>query len=220
LNKKGPIELIRELSRRRVIRSVGAYIGAVWVVSLGAAELFPTFGLPDGSVRALVLIGLAGIPLVALLSWKFDLTRGGLIRDSRRDTGESPVPRSGAVPPRTTVTRHRGDFVTVSWTRRDGVRAKRDFSNNFTIGRDPDVDLQLDDARVSRRHLEIRLENGRWKVHDLHSSNGTYLNGSPVIELELPDSCRLRLDRHGPELSIDVHRQGDTTVRRPFRRRA
>lgn len=191
----------------------------MWVLSLGAAELFPTFGLPDWSVRALVLIGLAGIPIVALLSWKFDLTRGGLIRESRRDAGESSTSRIGAEPPRTTVTRHRGEFVTVSWARRDGVRAQRDFSQSFTVGRDPDVDLQLDDSRVSRRHLEVRLEDRRWRIRDLQSSNGTYLNGSPVTELDLPTSCQLRLDRHGPELTIDVHRPGDTTVRRPSRHR-
>ncbi len=43
----------------------------------------------------------------------------------------------------------------------------------MTIGRAPDNQLTLEDAQVSRRHAEIRLERGSWTVIDLGSSNGT-----------------------------------------------
>ena len=47
----------------------------------------------------------------------------------------------------------------------------------FVIGRSRDCDLVLDDPNVSRRHAELRRENGGWAVHDLGSTNGIKLNG-------------------------------------------
>lgn len=53
------------------------------------------------------------------------------------------------------------------------------------IGRDPvECQLQYDNARypmVSRKHAELRFEAGRWIVHDLNSSYGTYVNGQRVV---------------------------------------
>jgi len=47
----------------------------------------------------------------------------------------------------------------------------------FVIGRSRECDLVLDDPNVSRRHAELRRENGGWAVHDLGSTNGIKLNG-------------------------------------------
>ena len=42
----------------------------------------------------------------------------------------------------------------------------------------PDVDLDTDDpeAKVSRRHARITLDNGQYFVEDLGSTNGTFIN--------------------------------------------
>jgi pSer/pThr/pTyr-binding forkhead associated (FHA) protein len=42
----------------------------------------------------------------------------------------------------------------------------------------PDVDLDSDDpeAKVSRRHARIILQNGQYLVEDLGSTNGTFIN--------------------------------------------
>ena len=42
----------------------------------------------------------------------------------------------------------------------------------------PDVDLDPDDpeAKVSRRHARIKLQNGQYSVEDLGSTNGTFVN--------------------------------------------
>jgi hypothetical protein len=47
----------------------------------------------------------------------------------------------------------------------------------FVIGRGRDCDLVLDDPNVSRKHAELREEDGAWAVHDLGSTNGIKLNG-------------------------------------------
>ncbi len=48
------------------------------------------------------------------------------------------------------------------------------------IGRSSDQ-IHLSDNSASRRHAEIRPDNGSWLLVDLNSSNGTYLNGQRVV---------------------------------------
>jgi signal transduction histidine kinase len=48
------------------------------------------------------------------------------------------------------------------------------------IGRSSDQ-IHLSDHSASRRHAEIRPNNGAWMLLDLNSSNGTYLNGQRVV---------------------------------------
>jgi pSer/pThr/pTyr-binding forkhead associated (FHA) protein len=53
------------------------------------------------------------------------------------------------------------------------------------IGRDQDMDIVVDHASVSRRHVQVRLEpSGRWAVEDLDSANGSFLNGRRLAARE------------------------------------
>jgi serine protease Do len=47
------------------------------------------------------------------------------------------------------------------------------------IGR-RDADLLLDDPQVSRSHAVVRMVNGALEIEDLHSANGTFVNGSRI----------------------------------------
>ena len=53
------------------------------------------------------------------------------------------------------------------------------------IGRHPDSDIFLDDITVSRRHAEFLKQSGGYRVRDVGSLNGTYLNRER-IEDEAP----------------------------------
>lgn len=53
-------------------------------------------------------------------------------------------------------------------------------SSEVVVGRSPDVDVTLNFAAVSRRHLEIRFDAGRTLLTDLGSRNGTAINGDAV----------------------------------------
>ena len=46
------------------------------------------------------------------------------------------------------------------------------------LGKSPSADIVFDHAHVSRRHAQITLEGGRYRIRDLGSKNGTFVNGS------------------------------------------
>jgi len=50
------------------------------------------------------------------------------------------------------------------------------------VGRHSDADLRLPMADVSRRHCRFEFADGGWRVRDLSSLNGTFLNGERVTE--------------------------------------
>src|SRR5690606_15804971 len=49
------------------------------------------------------------------------------------------------------------------------------------IGRSSEA-LPLTDNTVSRRHAELTPDDGVWWIRDLHSQNGTYVNGVRIVE--------------------------------------
>ncbi len=53
------------------------------------------------------------------------------------------------------------------------------------IGRLPDNQLVLDDARVSRHHAQLRAVRGRYIVFDLDSTGGLFVNGQRVTQCPL-----------------------------------
>jgi FHA domain-containing protein len=61
------------------------------------------------------------------------------------------------------------------------------------IGRLSACDIPLGDPQVSRRHAEVRRDDEGFAVHDLGSTNGTVVNGTPVQERRLVDGDELRI---------------------------
>lgn len=57
----------------------------------------------------------------------------------------------------------------------------------FTIGRHESTDLQINSSRVSREHARLLYENGVYRVQDLGSTNGTFLNGRRIDQSVLND---------------------------------
>ncbi|MBN1421010.1 MAG: FHA domain-containing protein [Planctomycetes bacterium] len=73
----------------------------------------------------------------------------------------------------------------------------------FTVGRAPDSDLQLPDARTSHAHARLLREGPRVFVEDRGSTNGTWVNGEKVQRAELLPGDDLligasRFTYHGP----------------------
>lgn len=78
----------------------------------------------------------------------------------------------------------------------------------WVLGRDPDADLRLDAADVSRRHARFSVATGTVVVRDLESTNGTFVNGDRVALTELRHGDRLRFGNVALELfSLAAGRQ-------------
>ncbi len=83
------------------------------------------------------------------------------------------------------------------------------------VGRSPDNDLILEgDDGVSARHCEIRREGDVWRLIDLDSTNGTWLDGRRVTECELPAAACIQLGSSGPELGFLLEELPATEVDR------
>jgi hypothetical protein len=58
-------------------------------------------------------------------------------------------------------------------------------SPTISLGRSLDNDIIIDDARVSRKHAQLRRRYRRYVIFDLGSKGGTTVNGYPVQECVL-----------------------------------
>jgi len=76
-----------------------------------------------------------------------------------------------------------GEFLAIS-----GVSA--------VIGRDPNVEIQLDSPFVSRRHAKIVFEDGYWFIEDLYSKNGVFSHTTRI-----QPGKRVRLN-HGDMIQV------------------
>lgn len=63
------------------------------------------------------------------------------------------------------------------------------------IGRLGESDLVLADPGVSRRHAEVRREDGRYVISDLGSTNGTMVNEATIGERVLEEGDRITVGR-------------------------
>lgn len=79
--------IIAELKRRRVFGATAAYAMVAFILMQLGEIVFPAFHLPDWALQILIILLIIGFPLVAILSWFFDITPRGLVRTD--DEGRS-----------------------------------------------------------------------------------------------------------------------------------
>ncbi|MEV7220790.1 FHA domain-containing protein [Streptomyces sp. NPDC093681] len=79
-----------------------------------------------------------------------------------------------------------------------------DPSRSYALGRDPQGELVFDDARVSWRHATISFNGRGWVVEDHGSTNGTFVHGQRVQQMELGAGTVLNLGNatDGPRVSL------------------
>jgi adenylate cyclase len=82
---------IEELRRRGVLRSGLVYLAGTWLAVQVLETLVPIFGLPETSIRWVVVAMAVGFIPVLALSWAFQWTRHGLRRE--QDVGADPAVR-------------------------------------------------------------------------------------------------------------------------------
>lgn len=64
-----------------------------------------------------------------------------------------------------------------------------------TAGRHPESDIFLDDITVSRRHAEIERRGDAYRVRDVGSLNGTYLNRERIEDAELANGDEVQIGK-------------------------
>jgi pSer/pThr/pTyr-binding forkhead associated (FHA) protein len=111
-------------------------------------------------LRILLIVSLYG-----LLGWAFFT----LWRDLRRQVSMTHV---AAVP-----------LLRLSGEAETGETYNFSFSlEEISAGRDPAADLCLDHPTISAHHARLSYHHSQWWLEDLHSKNGTFLNGELVRE--------------------------------------
>ncbi|TBO58560.1 FHA domain-containing protein [Streptomyces kasugaensis] len=81
-----------------------------------------------------------------------------------------------------------------------------DPSRSYTVGRDPQGDMVLDDARVSWRHATVRWAGHSWIIEDQGSTNGTYVQGRRIHQMEIGPGATVHLGNatDGPRVSLSA----------------
>jgi adenylate cyclase len=85
---------LAELKRRKVVRVAAMYAAMTFVVLQAADLILPALMLPEWTYRLLVLLALAGFPLVVVLGWALEVTPDGVRLTQPRDqtTREDALP--------------------------------------------------------------------------------------------------------------------------------
>ncbi|OBG37274.1 ABC transporter ATP-binding protein [Mycobacterium sp. E3198] len=86
----------------------------------------------------------------------------------------------------------------------------------MVVGRDANADMRIPDPRISRAHLIVRFDQGRWLAIDNGSLNGTYVNGYRMPVIDIHDGQSINVGNpQGPRLTFAVGPQQGQTNRPP-----
>ena len=88
-------QVLQELKRRNVFRVGVAYVVVSWLVIQVIETVSDPLGLPDWTEAFFIVLMLAGLPVVLLFSWAFELTPGGLKKTEEVDATESVTAVTG-----------------------------------------------------------------------------------------------------------------------------
>jgi pSer/pThr/pTyr-binding forkhead associated (FHA) protein len=73
----------------------------------------------------------------------------------------------------------------------------------LVLGRGSDADLAFHDDQMSAHHAAIEFTGEAFRICDLGSTNGTFVNGKPVQARELASGDRIELGSHLFQLRLE-----------------
>jgi hypothetical protein len=83
--------------------------------------------------------------------------------------------------------------------RSGGGRAGESFhaqGERTSIGRSPDCDIFLDDVTVSRKHAVLTAADGKFRIEDQGSLNGTFVNRKRIESAELENGDEVQVGKY------------------------
>jgi ABC-type multidrug transport system ATPase subunit len=86
----------------------------------------------------------------------------------------------------------------------NGQRSTLEPGRTYTVGRNPQCDFTINDARVSWQHATISFAGNAWLFQDLGSTNGTFQDGRRSTQAYLGEGAVITLGNaeNGPRLSF------------------
>jgi ABC-type multidrug transport system ATPase subunit len=91
--------------------------------------------------------------------------------------------------------------------RYDGSSRTFAAGNDVVIGRDLRADVRVAHPLISRAHIILRFEAGRWIAIDNGSLNGLFVNGRRVPVVDITDGLSINIGNpDGPQLTFEVGR--------------
>jgi TolB-like protein len=98
------VKLFSELQRRNVLRMAAFYVAAAWLVMQVVDVLEDPLSLPDWIGGAVLAVLAVGFPIALIVSWFWDITPEGVVRDADLPEGQPSIAASG----------RRTDFVIIA----------------------------------------------------------------------------------------------------------
>lgn len=80
------------------------------------------------------------------------------------------------------------------------------------LGRDPEVELHIDNGEVSRQHARISSQNGLWVIEDLNSSNGTWVGTEKITRKILMDGDVLKFGSLAYRFEMEMPDKVETVI--------
>lgn len=88
--------------------------------------------------------------------------------------------------------------------------------NDVVIGRDLRADVRVAHPLISRAHVVLRFDQGRWVAIDNGSLNGMFVNGRRVPAVDIRDGQSINIGNpDGPQLIFEVGRHQGSAGRPP-----
>ena len=136
--------------------------------------------------------------------------------ESFRVEGPVDLGRTSVRPPDAAATRVRRDMGDAGATVVSGLGGRlevvagmeaRSFGltkGKYLVGRAAGSDIHLREGSVSSRHAQLERTGGSWRLTDLQSTNGTFVNGRRIQSVEVNSGDRIRFGDVGMKFSLDA----------------
>lgn len=100
--------------------------------------------------------------------------------------------------------------------RYDGSTRTFAAGNDVVIGRDLRADVRIAHPLISRAHLVVRFDQGRWVAIDNGSLNGMFVNNRRVPAVDIQDGQTVNIGNpDGPRLTFEIGRHQGAVGRTP-----
>ena len=91
-----------------------------------------------------------------------------------------------------------------------------ELGDSSLIGRHADCNIRVEDATVSGHHARLEKSgqgDDGWRLVDLGSTNGVFVNGKNVAEVDLKSGMEFTLGTHAFEFHIEMPSQLEQTLK-------